>query len=148
MTTACPCAGLRACQISQTAQMHIGLSEKELHNPPELRHTGGSGHPTHLTDRWAKRKHLSRGIPELSLRHRHLSPPVIFRLSSCPATPCQVGANVGACMASWLRLCPDKSPYGVLFRSSCTTTYCGQEGFHDGNEANKKMSTHMVCMTR
>lgn len=132
MTTTCPCAGLRACQISQTAQMHIGLSEKELHNQPEQRHTGGSGHPTHLTDRWAKRKHLSCGITELSLCHRHLSPLVIFRFS-CPTTPCQVEANVGVCTASWLRLCPDKSPYGVLFRSSCTTTYCGQEGFHDGN---------------
>lgn len=53
MTTACVCAGLRACQISQIAQMHIGLSEKELPNQPVQPQTGGSEHPTHLTDRWA-----------------------------------------------------------------------------------------------
>lgn len=64
MRTACLCAGLRSCQISQIAQMHKGLSEKQLHN--QQRHTGGSGQPTHLTDRWPKRGNLSAAASQSS----------------------------------------------------------------------------------
>lgn len=93
------CAGLRACQISQIAQMHTGLSEKELHNQPVQHQTGGSEHPTHLTDRWAvgkewaKRKHFSN--QRAVTINRHLSPLVIFQFF-CPATASQVETNVGA----------------------------------------------------
>lgn len=110
----CLRAGLRACGISQAAQMPAALSGTSRYTTWRCSvETGGRGHAAHLTDRWqVEESGKHQGQME---RGQANSGPEVLLL-------CRTAPGWHKCMDSWLRLGPDRSTYGVIFLPICTSS--------------------------